>query len=91
MGFSRKDFERFQLEIKKRKEAEQIVLPPDEYAKVMSEFNTHMSDEDRNKRIVTKAIGDYYYTIINRGFDDYTIIGKHPIIDDIETYWEDIK
>lgn len=54
----------------------------------MSEFNTHMSDKDKEKGIVTKPIGDYYYTIINRGFDDYIVIGKSLIETDYGEEWE---
>ena len=39
-----------------------------EYGKVMHEPNTHMSEEDRQKPIVSKPIEDYVYTIINFGF-----------------------
>ena len=59
-----------------------VRLPKDEYAHVMSEFNTHMSDADRAKTIVSKPIGDYIYTIENNGFDDYRVIGKVSIDDD---------
>ena len=91
MGFSRKDFQECRSEIQKWTSRKQIILPPDEYAKVMSEFNTHMSDEDRKRKLVTKPIGDYYYTVINRGFDDYIVIGKRLIIDAVEEQWEDGK
>ena len=67
----------------------QIVLPPNEYAEVMSELNTHMSEEDRKRYIVAKPIGNYYYTIVNRGFNDYTIIGKRPIVPETEELLED--
>ena len=66
----------------------QIVLPPDEYAMVMSAFNTHMSDEERTHKIVTKAIDGNVYTIINNGFDDYIIIGKYPIDETYGMDWE---
>ena len=49
---------------------EQIWLPPDEYAMFMSEVNTHLSEEDRKHALVRKAIGNNYYTFINRGFND---------------------
>jgi hypothetical protein len=70
-------------------ERKQIILQPDEYAMVMSEFNTHMSDEDRRHRIVTKPIGEYYYTIIKNGFDDYIVIGKRAISGESYGLWED--
>lgn len=58
---------------------ETIHLPKQEYAHVMSEINTHMSDEQRKQDVVSKAIGDYIYTFENHGFDNYRIIGKVPI------------
>ena len=58
-----------------------IYLPKDEYAHVMSELNTHMSAEDRQKPVVVKSIGNYTYTIENHGFNNYRIIGK-ILIDD---------
>ena len=71
---------------------EQIFLPKDEYARVMSEFNSRMSDEDRKHRIVTKAIGDYWYTIVNLDFDEYIVIRKTPIedLEKLQREWKDI-
>ena len=69
----------YKRELNAVQDAEQIWLEKDEYAMVMSEFNTHMSAEDRKHAIVSKPIGNYWYTIINRGFDNYTVIGKRPI------------
>ena len=63
------------------------MLPNDEYAHVISELNTHMSDEEKERSIVTKPIGDYYYTVINQGFDDYLIIGKRRIVEELEDEW----
>ena len=70
-----------QLFARKSKEFDTIRLPKKEYGKVMHELNTHMSDEDREKPVITKAIGKYVYTIENRGFNDYRIIRKTPIDD----------
>lgn len=65
--------------IEKESRYKQIFLPEDEYAHVMSELNTHMSEEDRKKKIVVKPIGDYNYIVVIRGFDDYIITDKIPI------------
>ena len=46
---------------------------------IISELNTHMSADDRKEALVTKAIGDYYYVIVNYGFDNYKIIGRYEI------------
>lgn len=56
-----------------------VYLPKDEYAHVMSEINTHMSDEQRAMPVVSKAIGNYIYTFENYGFNEYRIIGKKLI------------
>ena len=56
-----------------------VRLSKAEYAKVMSEFNTNMSNEQRKQAVVSKPIGDYIYTIENNGFDEYRIIGKVSI------------
>lgn len=69
----------------------QILLPQDEYAMIISELNTNMSEADRSRKYVTKPIGNYYYTVINRGFDDYTIIRKVPILDEENEHWEAIQ
>ncbi len=58
---------------------ETIRLSKQEYAHVMSEINTHLSDEQREQSIVSKAIGDYIYTFENNEFDNYRIVGKVPI------------
>jgi len=58
-----------------------VILPRKEYGKVMHELNTNLSKEERERFIVSKAIGDYIYTIENYGFNDYRIIGKKLIED----------
>lgn len=71
-----------------------IVLPKQEYAHVMSELATNMTAEQRKKKVVSKAIGSYIYTIENNGFGDYRIIGKKAIdaekFDAIRKMGEDI-
>lgn len=71
------------LKIYDSKAFETVHLPKQEYAHVMSELNTHLSDEERNHFIVSKAIGNHVYVIENYGFDDYRIIGKYPIDGDV--------
>jgi SPP1 gp7 family putative phage head morphogenesis protein len=56
-----------------------VILPKKEYAHVMSELATHMTEEQRKKKVVKKAIGKYIYTVENNGFGDYRIIGKKQI------------
>lgn len=78
-GMTAKEYADYQKELQAVKNSEQILLPKKEYALVMSEINTNMSDEDRKHGVVTKAIGNYKYTFINKGFNDYTIIDKQLI------------
>ena len=73
---------------KSSKDYETVVLSKDEYAYVMSELNTHLSDEQRKQKVVTKAIGNYNYTIENNGFDNYRIIGKEDIDSDVLDWWD---
>ncbi|MBQ3334424.1 MAG: hypothetical protein IJG85_02325 [Eubacteriaceae bacterium] len=68
-----------QLFARKSKDFDTIRLSKKEYAIVMHEFNTNMSEDQRKRKIVSKAIGNYVYTIENNGFNDYRIIGKIPI------------
>lgn len=71
------------------KDFKTINLPKEEYARVLSELNTNMSDKQRKQKVVTKAIGDYYYTIENNGFNEYRIIGKEKIDSDVEEWWNE--
>ncbi len=73
------------------KDIKTVVLPKQEYAHVMSELSTHMSEAQRKQPVVKKAIGDYVYTVENNGFGDYRIIGKKPIngIDISDDEWGD--
>ena len=64
---------------KSSKDYETIVLPKQEYAHVMSELATHMTEEQRKQKVVHKAIGNYVYTVENNGFGNYRVIGKKPI------------
>lgn len=74
---------------KSSKDYATVVLPKVEYAHVMSELNTHLSDEQRKQKVVTKAIGNYIYTIENNGFDNYRIIGKEEIDPDVLEWWDE--
>ena len=78
----------FQFFAIKSKDFPTITLPPQEYAHVMRELATHLTDEQRKWKVVKKAVGNYVYTIENNGFGDYRVIGKKTIDnDDLE--WGD--
>ncbi len=59
---------------------------------VMSEFNSNMSDQERKHRVVSKAIGDYWYTVLNQSYNEYIVINKTPIedLDNIKELWKEI-
>lgn len=56
-----------------------IWLEPQEYAHVMSELATHMPAKYKHRKIVTRPIGNFYYTVENRGFGNYRVIDRVPI------------
>ncbi|HCJ90734.1 MAG TPA: hypothetical protein DHV71_02450 [Acidaminococcaceae bacterium] len=57
----------------------QIKLSKREYAKVVSELNTNLTEEEREKPIIQRAIGNYLYTIQNYEFGNYGIIGRKKL------------
>ena len=71
------------------KDYKTIELPKQEYAHVMSELATHLTPTQRKQKVVTKAIGNYIYTIENNGFGDYRVIGKEVLDNDIFDWWEE--
>ncbi|MBM6985416.1 MAG: DUF1073 domain-containing protein [Acidaminococcaceae bacterium] len=56
-----------------------IRLSKQEYARIVSELNTNLSKEERKEKILFKGIGNYVYVIINKGFNDYQIIGREEL------------
>lgn len=63
----------------KSRERKEVQLPKNEYAQVMHELNTNLTEEQRKKKIISKNIGDYKYTFQNEGFNEYRIINKRKI------------
>lgn len=57
----------------------EIRLPAKEYAHVMSEINTNLSKEKKQKKMFHQAIGNYIYLVKNNGFANYKILGKIKI------------
>lgn len=68
---------------KRSEDFKTVVLPRQEYAHVMSEIATNLTEEQANKKVFSKAIGDYIYTIENNGFGDYRVIKKIKIEEDL--------
>ena len=42
--------------------------------------------------MVSKAIGDYWYTVLNQSYNEYIVINKTPIedLDNIKELWKEI-
>ncbi|MGN1195321.1 MAG: hypothetical protein ACI4SB_07540 [Acutalibacteraceae bacterium] len=65
-----------QLFAKKSEDFKTVFLPEQEYAHVMSEIATNLTKEQSEKKVFSKAIGDYIYTVENNGFGNYRVIKK---------------
>lgn len=66
---------------KKSEDFRTVILPSKEYGHVMSEISTHVTKEQRRKKVFSKAIGQYIYTVENNGFGEYRVIKKVKIKD----------
>ena len=66
-----------------------IILPKKEYAHVMSEIASNITEEQQKQKVLTKPIGDYFYTFENNGFGEYRIIGKKPIDEEALEWWDE--
>lgn len=47
----------------------------------MSEIATNLTEDQRNKKVFSKHIGDYIYTVENKGLGNYRVIDKIKIGD----------
>lgn len=65
--------------LKSSSDFKELRLPIKEYAHVMHEVATHISHEQRNKKVFSKNIGNYAYRFINNFDGTYRIIGKTKI------------
>lgn len=66
-----------------------VFLPKEEYAHVMSEIATNLTEAQKSQSIVSKAIGKYVYTFENNGFGDYRIISKKEIDAEAAKWWSE--
>lgn len=48
-----------------------------------------MTEAERKQKVVTKPIGNYFYTFENNGFDEYRVIGKVAIDNDFTEWWDE--
>ena len=53
-----------------------------EKVRITSEFNTNLSKAQRKSKTVRKAVGNYFYTAKNNGFNNYEFTGRY-LIDDL--------
>lgn len=60
-----------------------IKISKREYAAVTHELNTWLKHDEVIGTTVKKAIGDYIYTIEVNGFDDYRIVAKNKITNNV--------
>ncbi len=51
-------------------------LPKNEYAHVMSELSTNLTDSEKMSNVYSKRIGKYMYIVENNGNLDFRVIGK---------------
>ena len=56
-----------------------IILPKDEYAHVMSEIATNITEEQNASNVFIKYCGNYQYIVENRGFGNYRVISRRKI------------
>ena len=68
-----------QLFAKRAKSRKAIRLDVREYAMVMSELRTHITDEEKKKTIIRKPIENHIYRFENNFDDTYRVIGKRKI------------
>jgi hypothetical protein len=72
-----------QLFAKKSEDFPTIFLPKQEYAHLMSEIATNLTEEQAEKKVFSKCVGDYIYTVENHGFGEYRVIKKIKIDEDL--------
>lgn len=70
-----------QLFSKRVKSRKTLRLDVREYAMVMSELRTHITDEEKKKAIIRKPIENHIYRFENNFDDTYRVIGKRKIPD----------
>ena len=56
-----------------------VKLPRAEYAMVMHELATNLTEDEREQRIITRNIRNHTYVVVNNGFGNYRVIKKKTI------------
>jgi hypothetical protein len=68
---------------KKTKSLKTVKVSKQEYAHVMSELVSNITDEQKTHTIIQKAIGNYMYSFENNFDDTYRLVKKKKIKDSI--------
>lgn len=76
LQLNKKSSKRDKIDSSKHKTVE---LSKEEYAQVMHELNTNLTNEQRKKKQITRAKGNNIYTLENNGFNEYRIIDKYGL------------
>lgn len=61
------------------KKVKELDLPAKEKEYVYSEFDNNLSNEEKQFAIVRRAIGNFYYTAVNKGHNQYKIYQRELI------------
>lgn len=59
----------------------EIDIPQSEKEYVYEELDNNLTIEEKEQALVHRPIGNYYYTAINKGHNQYKIINKQPILE----------
>lgn len=68
-----------QLFAKRARTLKTVKLDVIEYAHVMSELRTHITDEEKKHSIISRPIGNFIYRFENHFNDTYRVVGKKKI------------
>lgn len=80
-----KEYYDYKRELDAYKDFEQIIIPKKEYAMIMRVFNSpDITEEERKHALITRAIRNKYYTVVNYGYDNYKLIDMWDIEPDFE-------
>ena len=60
---------------------QELILPGKEREHIYEELDNNLSMEEKEQCIVRRCIGNYRYTAINKGHNQYKIISKEPILE----------
>lgn len=71
--------EEFEKAVELWNQYEEIDIPQGEKERIYEEFDNNLSDEERKMALINRPIGNYYYTAVQKGHNQYRIIDKSLI------------